>query len=128
MCLLDEEEQPCSQQGGRYDEYRRCLGVYPDLLGVCPLDTLLVRGGRAAHPLSTPRKESFLPSTRRCAWPVAASGAMRSSIFWPSSSVTPEASNAPWRCSMNGSCPRSAALHGLVRAREPAFPLGALAL
>src|SRR5438067_1513920 len=44
---------------------------------VCPLDAFLVRGGCADHPLSTPRKASFLPSAHRCAWLATVSGTTR---------------------------------------------------
>src|SRR3989440_1372986 len=104
MCLLEEKERNDSQQGGRHDEYRRCLGEYPDLFGVCSRDAFLVRGGRADHPLSAQRSASFLPSPHRCAWPAAVSGTTRSSIFWPCSWATPSAANARWRSSTSGSC------------------------
>src|SRR5437879_6542395 len=103
MCLLDEEEQNCSQQGGRYDSYHRCLGGYPDLFGVCSLNAFLVRGGCADHPLSSQRSASLLLSVRRCAWPAVA-GITRSSIFWPCSSATKSSANARWRSSMSDSC------------------------
>ena len=101
ICLLDEEEQNCSQQGGRHDQYRRCLGVYPDLFGVCPLDPFLVRGGRADRPLSSQARRPFRHQLSRCALRAGASDTTRSSIFSPSSSATPSAGNARWRRSMS---------------------------
>ena len=71
---------------------------------VDPLDAFLVRGGRADHPLSTPRKASFLPSRGLVRLPAAASGTTRSSTFSPCSSAMPSAANARWRRSMSGSC------------------------
>jgi hypothetical protein len=94
---------------------------------VCPHDAFLVRGGRADHPLASQARRPFCHQLAGALGPPFR--ALRGHRFsGRARRATKSSANAHWRRSLSGSCPRRAALHGLVRARAPALPLGALAL